>query len=255
MRHTLSNVSKIAAEDTRRTRRLLSHINIDTPCFSLHEHNERQKIEWLVQLLESGESIALVCDAGTPLISDPGYPLISHLREKNHKVVPIPGPCALIAALSVSGLPTDRFVFEGFLPSKSSARINQLETNQHEKGTTIYYESSHRIKACVDDIGTVFGKDRKMVIAREMTKTFETVKSGTAQEIADFIGRDPDQSKGEFVILVKGANKKKAMLSEDSKQLASLLVEHLPGKKAAKITSDMFGDKKNEIYRYLLSKV
>jgi len=254
MRHTLANVSKIAAEDTRRTKRLLSHIDVDTPCFSFHDHNERQKLDWIVQLLESGESVALVSDAGTPLISDPGYPLVTELRSKHMKVVAIPGPCAFVTALSIAGLPTDRFIFEGFLPSKSSARIALLKKIVNETATSVFYESSHRVKACIADIAEVFGNDRKIVIARELTKTFETLLEGTALEITHILNEDPNQSKGEFVVLIKGAEKKKQLISSESEKLALLLAEHLPGKKAAKIVNQMYGDKKNQIYDFLLSQ-
>ncbi|MGB0496568.1 MAG: 16S rRNA (cytidine(1402)-2'-O)-methyltransferase, partial [Kangiellaceae bacterium] len=214
MRHTLASVSKIAAEDTRRTKRLLSHIGVDTPCFSFHDHNERQKLDWIVQLLESGESIALVSDAGTPLISDPGYPLVSELRAKSMKVVAIPGPCALVTALSIAGLPSDRFIFEGFLPSKSAARLALLKTRASETSTSIFYESSHRIYACLKDMQEAFGNDRRVVIARELTKTFETVLDSSLEKLLKILESDPNQSKGEFVVMVKGAVKKHQELSD-----------------------------------------
>jgi len=254
MRHTLASVSKIAAEDTRRTRRLLSHIGVNTPCFSLHEHNERQKLDYIVHLLQQGESIALVSDAGTPLISDPGYPVVNALRAKGMKVVPIPGPCALITALSVAGLPSDRFIFEGFLPSKSSARLSQLQKSADETATLIFYESSHRIKECLNDIATAFGKERRVVITRELTKTFETILDAPVAELIELLEQDPNQSKGEFVVLVKGAKKKKSEMSPETKKLALKLVEYLPGKQAAKITAEMYGDKKNQIYQFLLTQ-
>jgi len=253
MRHTLATVSKIAAEDTRRTKRLLSHIGVDTPCFSFHDHNERQKLEWLVQLLESGESIALVSDAGTPLISDPGYPLVTELRKRNMKVVAIPGPCALVAALSIAGLPSDRFIFEGFLPSKSGARLTKLESISSETATSIFYESSHRIKACISDMASVFGIDRHVVIARELTKTFETVLDASVGELVDILENDVNQSKGEFVVMVRGAEKKKDGLCEESKILAVKLSEYLPKKQASKIVAEIHNEKKNLIYQYLLT--
>ena len=254
MRHTLANVSKIAAEDTRRTKQLLSHIGVDTPCFSFHDHNERQKLEYIVQLLQSGESLALVSDAGTPLISDPGYPLVSELRAKNMKVVAIPGPCALISALSIAGLPSDRFVFEGFLPPKSTARLTKLKNIASETATSIFYESSHRIKACLRDMQEAFGNDRQVVIARELTKTFETVLDASVAELIEILEADPDQSKGEFVVMVRGADKKTRGLSKESQKLAIKLSEHLPKKQAAKITAEIFGDKKKLIYEFLLEK-
>lgn len=252
MKQTLAQVSKIAAEDTRRTKQLLSHIGVDTPCFSLHDHNERQKLDSIVQMLKKGESIALVSDAGTPLISDPGYPLVARLREEGLKVVPIPGPCALIAALSVAGLPSDRFIFEGFLPAKTSARQQALDNLKEETGTIIFYESSHRIKACLEDMETVLGDERKVVVARELTKTYETILDGTLESLIDQLATDPNQSKGEFVVMVKGAEKSSQTLSPEAIKLAELLKEYLPGKQAAKISADFFGEKKNLLYKYLL---
>ena len=253
MRHTLASVSKIAAEDTRRTRRLLSHIGVDTPCFSFHDHNERQKLDWLVQLLESGESIALVSDAGTPLISDPGYPLVTELRQRKMKIVAIPGPCALVAALSIAGLPSDRFIFEGFLPSKSGARLIKLESISSETATSIFYESSHRIKACISDMALAFGIDRHVVIARELTKTFETVLDASVGELVEVLENDLNQSKGEFVVMVRGAEKKNNGLCEKSKILAVKLSEYLPKKQASKIVAEIHKEKKNLIYQYLLT--
>ncbi len=253
MRHTLASVSRIAAEDTRRTKRLLSHIGVDTPCFSFHDHNERQKLDWIVQLLESGESIALVSDAGTPLISDPGYPLVTKLRQRNMKVIAIPGPCALVTALSIAGLPSDRFIFEGFLPSKSGARLTKLEAISSETATSIFYESSHRIKACISDMASMFGNDRHVVIARELTKTFETVLDANVGELVEILEHDSNQSKGEFVVMVRGAEKKTDGLCEESKILAVKLSEYLPKKQASKIVSEIHNEKKNLIYQYLLT--
>ncbi|WP_196137135.1 16S rRNA (cytidine(1402)-2'-O)-methyltransferase [Aliikangiella sp. G2MR2-5] len=254
MRHTLANVERIAAEDTRRTRSLLSHIGVNTPCFSLHEHNERQKLDYIVQCLDKGESIALVSDAGTPLISDPGYPVVHELRKLGFRVVPVPGACAFVAALSVSGLPSDRFYFEGFLPSKQGARLKRLKELSTESATQIFYESSHRIRACLEDIAVAMGAEREVVIARELTKTFETVLGGSVNSLIEILDSDSNQSRGEFVVLIKGAERQKEVLSEESKNLAIKLSEHLPGKKAAKITAEVFGDKKNQIYQYLLEQ-
>ena len=254
MRHTLASVSKIAAEDTRRTGLLLSHLQIDTPCFSFHDHNERQKLDWIVQLLQAGESIALVSDAGTPLISDPGYPLIARLRENGMEVTAIPGPCALITALSIAGLPTDRFVFEGFLSSKSSSRKAQLEAMVEQTATSILYESSHRIKACLEDIRLVFGKDRRIVVARELTKTFETVLDGSIEEILDKLNSDHNQSKGEFVVMIKGQEKKPNILTPESEKLALTLSRELPSKKVSSVVSEIYGVKKKLVYDFLISE-
>lgn len=253
MRHILAQVNRIAAEDTRRTKQLLSHIGVDTPCFSMHDYNERQKIDWVVQLLENGESIALVSDAGTPLISDPGYPLVSALREKQMRVVSVPGPCALITALSIAGLPSDRFVFEGFLPAKSAGRIARFKAVLDETATIIIYESSHRIMACLADIRETYGETRQVVIARELTKTFETVISGNASEILAVLESDHHQTKGEFVVMIAGAAKKKDELSSEVKLLAEKLSEYLPKKQAARISAEIHNEKKNAIYQHLLT--
>jgi 16S rRNA (cytidine1402-2'-O)-methyltransferase len=253
MRTTLATVDKIAAEDTRRTKQLLSHIGVDTPCFSFHDHNERQKLDWLVQLLNEGKSIALVSDAGTPLISDPGYPLISELRAKKMKVVAVPGPCALVAALSIAGLPSDRFIFEGFLPSKAGARLSLLKGMADETATSIFYESSHRIKACLKDMQEALGKDRHVVIARELTKTFETVLDAPLNELIEILDADPNQSKGEFVVMIRGAQKISHEITKDAQELAIKLSEYLPKKHAAKIVSEIHHQKKNLIYQYLLT--
>ena len=253
MRHILAQVNRIAAEDTRRTKQLLSHIGVDTPCFSMHDYNERQKIDWVVQLLENGESIALVSDAGTPLISDPGYPLVSALREKQMRVVAVPGPCALITALSIAGLPSDRFVFEGFLPAKSAGRIARFKAVLDETATIIIYESSHRIMACLADIREAYGETRQVVIARELTKTFETVISGNASEILAVLEADHHQTKGEFVVMIAGAAKQKEELSSEVKLLAEKLSEYLPKKQAAKISAEIHNEKKNAIYQHLLT--
>ena len=252
MRHTLASVSKIAAEDTRRTKQLLSHIGVDTPCFSLHEHNERQKLDYIVQLLKNGESVALVSDAGTPLISDPGFPIVKALRQQGLPVIPVPGPCALIAALSVAGLPSDRFLFEGFLPAKSNARCKYLENLASETGTLVFYESSHRIKDCISDMAKSFGAERQVVIARELTKTFETILEGSLSHLVEQLASDPNQSKGEFVVMVHGAPKKQLDISPEACKLAVLLTEYLPGKQAAKVAAEMYGEKKNRLYQYIL---
>jgi len=204
-------------------------------------------------MLDQGLSVALVSDAGTPLISDPGYPLIAKLRQLGYTLVPIPGPCALITALSVSGLPSDRFVFEGFLPAKSVARLNVLEKYQDETATLIFYESCHRIKACIKDLQTVLGKGRRVVIARELTKKFETILDDSLENLILLLEQDNNQSKGEFVVLVSGATKQPG-LSDQSKKLALQLAEHLPIKLAAKITADACTQKKNQIYQFLLER-
>jgi len=244
----LSGVDLIAAEDTRVTRKLLQHIGAATPMLSLHEHNEQQRIETLLARLQAGESVALVSDAGTPLISDPGYPLVRAVRLAKIKVVPIPGPCALISALSVSGLATDKFVFEGFLPGKASGRRGKFEELMHEPRTLIFYESPHRILACLDDLQTVMGAEREVAIARELTKTFETVFSGTVEKTKNWVEQDQNQQRGEIVLLVAGAA---AVKQEDldKERILALLMEELPLKQAAGLAAQICGAKRNELYQ------
>ena len=250
----LQSVNVIAAEDTRRTRQLLNHFSVDTPCFSLHDYNEKQRIDSIAKRLDVGESVALVSDAGTPLISDPGYALVTFLRQQDYTISPIPGACALIAALSVSGLATDRFVFEGFLSAKTEARKKQLSEISEQSGTTIIYESSHRIESCLKDMAEMLEDERQIVVTRELTKTFETVLSGTAGELIEILEQDDNQKKGEFVVLIQGKTKKDDELKPESIKLAESLCEHLPAKTAAKIAAETFGDKKNKIYQVLLEK-
>lgn len=247
----LSKVDVIAAEDTRVTRKLLQHIGATTPMLSLHEHNEQQRIQTLLARLEAGESVALVSDAGTPLISDPGYPLVKAVRSANIKVVPVPGPCALITALSASGLATDKFVFEGFLPGKASGRRGRFEELKHEHRTLIFYESPHRILACLDDLTAVMGAEREVVIARELTKTFETIHSGTVEEIRQWVEQDQNQQRGEIVLLVAGAAKVEPE-NQNQERVLVLLMEELPLKQAAALTAQICGAKRNELYQKAL---
>ncbi len=249
----LQNVSCIAAEDTRYSKHLLQHLAITTPLISLHEHNEETRASQLIGRLQQGESIALISDAGTPLISDPGYILVKQVKNAGISVVPIPGPCALIAALSVSGLPTDRFVFEGFLPSKIKLRKERLEALQSESRTLIFYEAPHRILESLQTMQQVFGRDRQMVLARELTKLFETVQSGSIGEIVDWVMQDENQQRGEMIVLVEGMkviSKTERMVSHD-KVLVTLL-ETLPLKQAAEIAAKMTGERKNDLYERAL---
>jgi len=244
----LSMVDLIAAEDTRVSRKLLQHIGATTPMISLHEHNEQQRTETLLLKLKAGESVALISDAGTPLISDPGYPLVKAVRAANIKVVPIPGPCALISALSASGLATDKFVFEGFLPSKSSTRRAKFETLKHEHRTIIFYESPHRILACLEDLQTVIGSEREVVVARELTKAFETIYSGTVSETKSWVEQDNNQQRGEMVLLVAGSPKIKQE-DKDHRRVLSILMGELPLKQAASLAAQICDAKRNELYR------
>jgi 16S rRNA (cytidine1402-2'-O)-methyltransferase len=247
----LGSVDVIAAEDTRRTLKLLSRYELDRPLSSLHEHNEEQQAPRLVGKLLKGVSIALVSDAGTPLISDPGFRLVKLALESGIEVVPIPGPCAITAALSVSGLPTDRFTFEGFLPARTAARIKRLEQLKNEPGTMIFFESGHRIRNCLEDMMKVFGPDRPVALCRELTKRFETVLRGDLERIGQKLEEDPDQSKGEFVLVVAGSTGQSADQMPEAEKLARELRDHLGTSQAARVAARIHGVSRRELYRRL----
>ncbi len=251
----LQKVNRIAAEDTRHSASLLRHFAIDTPMFALHEHNERHKAEQVLGYLQQGESVALISDAGTPLISDPGYFLVRQAHAAGIKVVPLPGPSALIAALSASGLATDRFCFEGFLPHKSGARCKVLQTLADEPRTLAFYESPHRIEESLNDMAAILGVERPATLARELTKTFETIRHATLGELAEWVAADPNQRKGEFVLLIEGAqHKEDEGLDGETQRIATLLAEELSVKQAAALAAKISGEKKNAIYKYLLER-
>jgi 16S rRNA (cytidine1402-2'-O)-methyltransferase len=253
---TLRKADVIAAEDTRHSARLMQHIGVATPMIALHDFNERDRTAALLQRLERGESIALISDAGTPLISDPGFILVREVRSQGYSVVPVPGACAVIAALSASGLPTDHFVFEGFLPAKSSNRLERLRALSGETRTLVFYESPHRILDSIIDMREVFGADRQAVVAREMTKNFETIHGASLAEIHEWMVADPNQQRGEFVVLVAGAAELQGDASTqqvDVDVLLQALVEALPVKQAAHIAARVTGLKKNELYRRALA--
>lgn len=248
----LKSVDIIAAEDTRHSRYLLDHFAINTPCLSLHNFNEQQRSSQLLAQLQQGKSIALISDAGTPLISDPGYHLVKSARECGIKIIPIPGPCAAITALSAAGLPTDRFVFEGFLPAKKSARLHALEQVKEETRTLIFYEAPHRIIELLETMITVLGSEREVVIARELTKLFETIKAGTLAEILTWIKADNNQQKGEFVVLVKGTAEKKPDTEKQLLNILNVLLSELPMSQAVTLAAKITGEKKNKIYELAL---
>lgn len=250
----LATVDVIAAEDTRHTGRLLQHLNIKNKLISLHDHNERQKTSTLIDKLDRGLNIALVSDAGTPLISDPGYHLVHGVREKGFNVIPIPGPCAMIAALSVSGLATDRFTFEGFLPAKSTARCKQLETLLNESRTLVFYESTHRIVDCIEDMQKIFGLERQATIARELTKTFETVFTGSLSSILNWMRADNDQQRGEFVIVVSGSDKAMTILESESDRIVDIIATKLPLSQATALAADITGERKKALYQRALER-
>lgn len=241
----LQRVDLIAAEDTRHSLPLLKQFGIATPLTALHEHNEREAVPRLIARLRQGDSIALISDAGTPLLSDPGYHLTRTAHEAGVRVVPIPGPSALIAALSASGLRAGQFAFEGFLPPRAAARRARLEALREETRTLAFFEAPHRLLETLEDMAALFGAQRRAVLARELTKTFETVRQDTLRGLHEFVRNDPQQQKGESVILVEGAEQPPA--AEPEKVLRALLSE-LPLKQAVKLASAITGVKKNDLY-------
>lgn len=248
----LKSVNIIAAEDTRTSAQLLKHYNISTPLTACHEHNESNKIDILVQRLLNGENMALISDAGTPLISDPGFKLVRAAQEHNIRVIPVPGACAAIAALSAVGLPSDRFSFEGFLPSKQSQRILSLEKLKDQTATLIFYEAPHRILDSVKDMANIFGAERPVGFAREITKTFETIKKITLGELVSFIEADHHQQKGEIVLVVGGATAEKDLEQEKLDQLLTRLLQDLSVKAASQLAADLTGIKKKVTYQRAL---
>lgn len=249
----LTQVDIIACEDTRHTGKLLSAFSIKNKTMSLHDHNERQRQEQVAALLQEGKSIALVSDAGTPLISDPGFHLVRHCRSLGLKVSPVPGACAAISALSVAGLPTDRFSFEGFLPSKSGARQATLTALANEQRTMVFYDAPRRAIDTVKDIVTTLGGERYIVIARELTKTFETIHSDTAENLQAWLEQDPNQLKGEMVLIIEGYKAQPDEISAEVINTLKLLLAEMKPKKACAIAAEIYGVKKNALYEVALS--
>jgi 16S rRNA (cytidine1402-2'-O)-methyltransferase len=249
---TLNEVSLIAAEDTRHSSKLLRHFGILTPVTAFHEHNEREKAAELVASLNSGKSIALISDAGTPLVSDPGYRLVRAAHLAGIRVVPLPGACAAIVALSASGLPSDRFAFEGFPPVRSAARRAWFEALANEPRTLIVYESPHRIVESLHDMIAVFGTAREAVYARELTKQFETVRHAMLGELVRWVTEDANQQRGEIVVLIHGAAPAEANTSEDATRILRILIKELPVSQAAALAAEITGQKKNQLYELAL---
>lgn len=245
---TLRSVTLIAAEDTRHSRPMLLQHNIGTPLVALHEHNEREAVVSIVRRLEQGESVALISDAGTPLISDPGFRLVRAAREAGIRCIPVPGACAAIAGLSVAGLPSDRFVFEGFLPAKSAARRSRLEELAGDPRTLIFYESSHRIAESLADMRDVFGAEREAVLARELTKVFETVIGEPLSQLAERVANDPNQQRGESVVLVAGRGDDADAKLAEGQRVFAILREELPPTKAAKLAAAITGAPRKMLY-------
>jgi len=245
---TMRTVAAICAEDTRHTRQLLAHHGLEKPLVALHEHNEDALAARLVARLQAGESLALVSDAGTPLVSDPGFRLVRAARAAGIRVSPVPGPSAFVAALSVAGLPSDRFVFEGFLPAKAGARRERLAALAGEQRTLAFYESAHRIEDALADMAAAFGGDRAAVVARELTKLFETVLDGPLADLHARVAADPDQRRGEFVVLVQGVGDDVAARIAEGRRLYARLGEHLPPSTAAKLAAELSGAPRKALY-------
>ncbi len=249
----LQQVDLIAAEDTRHSSKLLSHFGISTRTFALHDHNEQQKADVLIERLLKGQSIALISDAGTPLISDPGYHLVSRCRQQGIKVIPLPGACALITALSASGLPSDRFCFEGFLPAKSKARRDKFSEIAQEPRTAIFYESPHRILDTMVDMLAILGADRQVVLARELTKNYETIHGAPLGELYEWLQQDSNRIRGEMVLLISGFKADKETIPAEATRALLLISEELPLKKAAAIVAQLYDVKKNALYKWGLA--
>lgn len=252
----LRDVALIAAEDTRHSARLLQHFGIETPLAACHEHNERDQGGRFLARLQAGEDVALISDAGTPLISDPGYHLVRQARAAGFAVVPVPGACALIAALSAAGLPSDRFIFEGFLPAKAAGRRARLEQVREEPRTLIFYEAPHRILECLQDMRDVFGDDRPALLARELTKTFETLQGLPLAELCDWVAADSNQQRGECVVLVAGwqAPAGEEAVSAEALRVLDLLMAEMPLKRAAALAAEITGVRKNLLYQVALER-
>ena len=247
-RDVLKDAAAICAEDTRHTRQLLAHYGLEKPLLALHEHNEEEIAGKVVARLLAGDSLALVSDAGTPLVSDPGFRLVRAARAAGIRVSPLPGPCAFVAALSVAGLPSDRFVFEGFLPAKAAARRERLARLAAEPRTLVFYESAHRIGEALDDLAEAFGGERPAVLARELTKLFETVLDGTLDALRERVAGDPNQRRGEFVLLVQGAGEDADARVAEGRRLYGKLVEHLSPSTAAKLAAELSGAPRKALY-------
>jgi len=251
--HTLREVALVAAEDTRHTRRLFDHFGIGTPMVSVHEHNEGARVAQLLARLERGESVALVSDAGTPLISDPGYRLVRAARKAGVRISPLPGPSALIAALSVSGLPTDRFAFEGFLPAKAGQRLGRLQSLAAEPRTLVFYETGRRIEACVHDMVQTFGATRQAVVARELTKLHEEIHGDELGRLVSWLGEVADRRRGEIVLVVAGAPEAGGDANEERvREMLRVLLKALPTRRAVQAVCELTGESRNRVYRLAL---
>lgn len=251
----LKEVSLIAAEDTRHSSRLLQHFGVNTPLAACHDHNEREQGGRFINRLLEGGSVALVSDAGTPLISDPGFHLVRQARAAQIPVVPVPGASAVIAALSAAGLPSDRFIFEGFLPAKATARRSRLDALKQEERTLIFYEAPHRLLESVEDLAAIMGGERIAVLARELTKTFETIKDAPLGELVEWIRSDSNQQRGECVLLISGyESPDKDSLPPEAVRILNILLAEMPLKRAAALAAEITGERKNMLYQFALEQ-
>jgi len=248
----LSAVDAVAAEDTRHSRKLLRHFGIDRPCVALHEHNERALVERLVARLRSGQALALVSDAGTPVVSDPGYHLVRAAHAAGCRVVSVPGPSAAIAALAVSGQSAERFVFEGFLPAKPAARLQRLEILRHEDRTLVFFEAPHRVVETLESMAEVFGGGREVTYVRELSKLYETVRLTRLGELLDWVRGDAAQQRGEIVIVVRGSGNASSADSATAVQALKTLLNELPLKQAVSLASKLTGVSRNRLYETAL---
>ena len=248
----LRGVDLIVAEDTRTSRRLLREFGISTPLLAYHDYNERQTYQAIIARLEAGKDIALISDAGTPLISDPGYRLVRAAHEAGLRLISVPGPCAAVAALAVSGSPSDRFIYEGFLPARSAARRRRLGQLSQESRTMIFFESPYRLLESLADIQDIFGPDRRATIGRELTKIHETIHSGSLRHVLEWLQGDENQRRGEFVIIVEGQDRPADTLDLEAQRLLSVLLKHLPLSQAVAAASEVLGGDRSKLYRLAL---
>lgn len=251
-RRVLSEVDLIAAEDTRHSKKLLLHLGINTPMCAYHDHNEQRIAAGIIEQINVGRNVALISDAGTPLIHDPGYQLVKLAHQHAIKLVPIPGASAVITALSVAGLATDRFIFEGFLPEKQQARRKRLQELAGETCTLVFYEAPHRIVAFMQDIVEIFGADRQACVARELSKYYETIRNDTLVTLSNWLHSEKTQRKGEFVIVVQGNCEAPGADEEEAIRILKILLQACPLKQAAALAAEITGLKKNELYKLAL---
>lgn len=250
----LQTVALIAAEDTRHSQRLLQHYNIGTATIPYHEHSDEHAVRKVIAVLNAGESVALISDAGTPLIADPGYQLVRKVRLAGHRVIPVPGANAAVTALSVAGLPTDSFLFVGFLPAKAAARSQKLRALSNSVYTLICYEAPHRVLACLQDMRRELGPERPAVMARELTKLHETIHTGNLAQLCDLVAADDNQQRGEIVLIIEGACAAQDVSSSETLRVLEVLLEELPLKQAAALTAKITGARKNQLYQQALAR-